>query len=224
MEKRSLPRRLKLAVVALGLLLVVAVALSVSRHRWAAALTDENPAIRAAAVRAMSWVGHNELLIAALDDEDADVRLLAAQRVEKCEPLVRALKDRHAGVRREAAYSLGRLATASCPYLYQALEDNHPRVRAGAARALLSWHDEPKRMHEWTPDEEQVLVPLLCPLVGDSDEEVRRLAVVLLERFHLRTPEIREQALRVLRAAAKDPVLEVREAGARALKRFKPTP
>ena len=65
--------------VSCGLGLVVLCAVPSRRQRWEEALADESPAVRAAAVRAMPRGGNEQLLMDALRDGDADVRLLTAQ-------------------------------------------------------------------------------------------------------------------------------------------------
>src|SRR5262249_42092776 len=81
-----------------------------------------NPAVRVAAIRAGA---SDAFLLQALRDEDADVRLIAAQHLggtggaipARIAALVEALGDPHAGVRREAAESLYRIGTTAAPAL-----------------------------------------------------------------------------------------------------------
>jgi HEAT repeat protein len=149
-------------------------------------LTDPNPAVRAAAVRELKRDGNEQLLIDRLRDEDPDVRLLAAQRLGREDAsgavlaaLITALKDEHAGVRREAAWSLGKSGPNAWPHLRDALRDEDPRGRAGAALALSNAyrHKEP---HPWPSQESKTLVPILNELVNDADPEVRRNAEAAL--------------------------------------------
>jgi HEAT repeat protein len=149
-------------------------------------LTDPNPAVRAAAVRELERDGNEQLLIDRLKDEDADVRLLAAQRLggpgtnaAALAALVGALKDEHAGVRREAAWSLGESGPGAWPHLRDALCDEDPRVRAGAALALSDAYRH-KEVHPWPSQESKALVPILNELVNDPDPEVRRNAEAAL--------------------------------------------
>src|SRR5262249_57849068 len=107
-------------------------------------LADPDPAVRAAAVRALARAGRTHRLIGCLQDEDGDVRLLAAQAMgawgRKCpqasRPLVQALGDPRADVRWAAAESLCSLSPASVPALCEGLQHANPRIRAGAALAL----------------------------------------------------------------------------------------
>jgi hypothetical protein len=69
-----------MAAAAFGLIVAVLALVRWLQHkRWVEALQDEAPAIRAAAVRGLPPDGNEQLLIDRLADEDADVRLLAAE-------------------------------------------------------------------------------------------------------------------------------------------------
>src|SRR3954452_113560 len=83
----------------------------------AAAFKDGNPAVPSAAV---GVAAEPAVLITALQDENPDVRLVAAQRLRGAGPretaaLIGALEDKHAGVRRESAESLSRIGAAAVP-------------------------------------------------------------------------------------------------------------
>jgi HEAT repeat protein len=114
------------------------------RLHYRATLQDPNPAVRAAAIRAMGFPGDVNLLIGALQDDNADVRLLAAQHLggrgpesgRRADALIPILKDSHPGVRREAAEALCWIGAEAVPALCRALADPDPRIRAGAALAL----------------------------------------------------------------------------------------
>jgi HEAT repeat protein len=150
-------------------------------------LGSPNPAERAAAVRAMGYPGDVPRLLGALHDENADVRLLAAehlggrgpQSAERTRGLIDVLKDPHAGVRREAAEALSSIGADAVPALCEALADPDPRVRAGAALAL-SDVAEPKGGRERTREELSTVTPLLKKLVDDGDAEVRKNAAAAL--------------------------------------------
>jgi HEAT repeat protein len=159
------------------------------RHRkWVADLRDPNPAVRAAAVRALSRTDRRHLLIGMVEDEDADVRLLAVMRLggpgpdapPRCRALIDALDDQHAGVRREAARSLGAVGPSAWPALEQALQDKRPRLRAGAALALdlTCWEKDPD---PWPAVQAKTVVPSLEKLLTDNDPEVRRNAAQALK-------------------------------------------
>ncbi len=136
--------------------LVVIVAGVVAVRGWQGqgkpGLDDENPAVRAAAVRSLPLRGNEERLIAALEDENADVRLLAAgrlggateKRAEGIAALVGALKDPHAGVRRQAVWSL---------------------------EAMLSNGKEPT---PWAEQVRPIILEALDRQAKDADPEVRR--------------------------------------------------
>ncbi|HWG47142.1 MAG TPA: HEAT repeat domain-containing protein [Gemmataceae bacterium] len=108
-------------------------------------LDDPSPAVRVAALRATGYEGNVDLLMKGLQDEDADVRLVAAMQLQRrgaqAAPSARALvvaslKDNHVGVRREAAEALHDIGAAAAPALIEALGDPDPRIRAKAAGAL----------------------------------------------------------------------------------------
>ncbi len=155
-----------------------------------ASVTDENPAVRAAAIRAMGWQGYAvgwqgdaSLLIEALRDENADVRLLAAEHLGRngsqgdwrATALIDALKDPHTGVRRAAAESLCSIGPESAAALIKALTDPDPRVRAGAALALGDVGLQ-KEDRQRAANEVQTITPLLKKLLDDEDAEVQRNA------------------------------------------------
>lgn len=164
------------AALVLGL---VTLAVAYPRRAEADHLRDPNPAVRAAAVRATHSPAE---LVGALRDENSDVRLLAARRLqwrkdlgdETVRALVGALKDRHAGVRREAAKGLGFIGPPAWPAVRDALRDPDPRVRAGAAFAV-EWGPGLKDVGH--PGEAETFTPLLQSLAEDDAPEVRRAAV-----------------------------------------------
>lgn len=150
----------------------------------APSLRDENPAVRMAALRKLDNERDVGRLIEALADENADIRLVAAQKLGggkqsvdcRIEALMPMLKDPHAGVRREAAESLGRFGSESSAVLCAALKDEDPRVRAGAALAL----DSSRRFKSpcnRSPDEILRIKPLLYQLLRDENAEARRNAI-----------------------------------------------
>jgi HEAT repeat protein len=165
-----------------------AVIVNVPQGGSAASVRDENPAVRAAAIRAMGWHGDANLLIEALRDENADVRLLAAEHLGERGPqgerraaaLVEALKDPHAGVRRVVAESLCSIGPESALALIKAVTDPDPQVRAGAALALGDVGMD-KGSRQRAPNEVQTITPLLNKLLDDEDAEVRRKAAGALE-------------------------------------------
>jgi HEAT repeat protein len=173
----------------IALLVAVAVLSVVMVRRWQrvrleARLGDEDPAVRAAAIRALPLDGNEELIIKMLQDEDADVRLVAVAALarpygerpdvpgtRRAQALVGALRDPHLGVRRSAVWSLSSLGRKAWPTIREALQDKDPLVRAWAARALggYSPHEEPPPSRE----EKQELIRLLLPLTRDPDPNVR---------------------------------------------------
>jgi HEAT repeat protein len=179
--------RCVLAGSALGVGVLLAV-WALTRHAPTVSLQDPNPAVRVAAIRAMGTPGDAELLIAALRDEDADVRLVAAQHLggsgpqaeQRAAALGEALKDRRAGVRREAAESLWSLGPVSSPVLLRGLTDPDPQVRAWSAFAL-GHGGRAKEDRSRPPGEVTAASPLLAGLLNDEDPEVRRRAAEALD-------------------------------------------
>jgi len=188
MNKRWL---LLTAAAVLGLVLVVwVVAPWFQRDRLVQGLHDENPAVRAAAIRRLPWGSDEALLIERLTDDDDDVRLLAAERLggegpngeERAWALVRSLKDPHAGVRREAARSLGLIGPDAWPAIREALNDADARVRMGAAIALEDACSPKQLKRPWPSRESDVVVPALRELLDDADPEVCCIAKEALGR------------------------------------------
>jgi HEAT repeat protein len=171
------------ATVLLVLVLLVAGARWVARlgaANTAARLKDPSPAVRVAAIRDSQERIPDDLLIEALKDEDADVRLVAARYLHgrndsSIRALLDALRDKHAGVRRQAAESLCEIGAPAVPRLCEALNDPDPRVCAGAALALSDVAG-PKGGRQRDQAELDTVIPLLRALLKDEDAEVRRNA------------------------------------------------
>jgi HEAT repeat protein len=157
--------------------LLVALAVRLWPDRcWERELQDGDPAVRAQAVRDMPHGGNQHLLVAALRDEDADVRLLAVSRVGEAEALVQALKDPHAGVRRQAAEALGWIVPGAWPALRDGMADPDPRVRAGSALAIRCSFQLRKDDPPWSSEELQAIAQALTELLKDDKVEVRKNA------------------------------------------------
>jgi HEAT repeat protein len=183
--------RLIIAVVALLILGLGAMTgwIQLRKSRDTARLKDQDPAVRVAAIRDAPGEVGVDLLIEALGDEDADVRLVTALELRRrgpeaakaTEALIEALADRHPGVRREAAEALCWIGPKSGPALYDALKDPNPRVRAGAALALgdIGNHMGGKRARP--RGEAKIIEPILKELLQDEDEEVRKNAAHTLK-------------------------------------------
>jgi HEAT repeat protein len=152
-------------------------------------LRDPNPAVRAAGIRRLDVNSDPDRLLPLLNDDDPDVRLLCAMRLggrgakdAETLALVDALKDRHAGVRRAAAESLGASWPSTEKVLTDALTDSDARVRAGAAFAV-SWAPDGMQDRKVTAAQAEQLRPLLRNLLNDGNSEVRRNASRALERI-----------------------------------------
>jgi HEAT repeat protein len=139
------------------------------RQRQAkAVLHGETPALRVAAIRSMGNSGDVAILIQALHDPDADVRMVAAQRLgflregarKATMPLIQAFKDPHIGVRQEAAWALADIGADAVPYLAEALADPDPRVRKWITRAMLAMTN-PMMGRAWSPEQVDKIAPAL---------------------------------------------------------------
>jgi HEAT repeat protein len=214
-----------IASVAIMLVLVCAVVvfLKYRQPRWTPSFQNENPAIRLAAVRLMSRTKDADQLIQALKDADADVRLVAAQRLggegpeapKRIQALVAALADPHAGVRWEAAESLASIGPEVGTTLMQALQEKNSHVRAGAA-LVLGLPRRPKDLRWQSPLEERLIAPLLCSALKDENAEVRRNSAGTLGVMRLDGPEL-TLAVSSLATALKDDDAQVRANVAHAL-------
>src|SRR5262245_41325689 len=184
-------------------LLILGVAVAVCafwfwNRRPSARWQDMSPAMRVAAIRDTRATPDVDLLLQALTDEDTDVRLVAVMHLRGLESrgaeiaraLIEALKDSHAGVRREAAESLSKIGPESGPALTEAPKDPNPRVRAGAALALGDIGSV-MGMGRVRPDgEARRIEPLLQKLLEDDDPEVRQNAAHTLKviEWEVRAP------------------------------------
>ena len=158
-------------------------------------LDDPNPAMRVAAVRATGSHGDVDLLMRALQDEDKDVRLVAAAylagRREEAGPsaktLVSLLKDKHEGVRREASRALSAIGAPAASALVEALSDPDPRVR-NAALDGLGDIGRPKEERLRSPEERALVISALQRIMrNDDDANIRQKARALF-RYLRRQP------------------------------------
>jgi HEAT repeat protein len=191
-----------------------------------AALRDDNPAVREAAVGVLSEVDTaNKHLVPAVVDllgrEDREQRghRTARQRAivlvspigqPALDTLLEFLRGKDAGRRAGAALAIGCLemaAARSAPALKEALQDGQPRVRLYAAEAL--W----RVTGDATP-----ALPVLCAALKGEDDRLRRAAAELLDELG---PAARE-AVPALVAALKDPDEQVRISAVQALGRVGP--
>lgn len=171
------------------------VTLTFMNGRHAASLEDPNPAMRVAAVRATGWHGDVDLLTRALQDEDANVRLIAvmylARRREEAGPSVQALaallKDTHESIRREAATALSAIGAPAAPALVEALSDPDVEVRKAALDGLGN-SGRPKEERLRSPEERALVISTLQRVMRtDDDADVRQKARELL-RYLRRQP------------------------------------
>ena len=181
-------------VVVLVVCAIVAVPVWTFSHdrQFAPTIYDADPAVRVAAIRATGYEGHVDLLRKALQDDDADVRLVAAMYLQRrgaaaapCAKalLMASLKDNHVGVRREAAEALHEIGAAAAPTLIEALADPEPRVRAKAARAL-SVVAVTKEERRPPADELTSATAALENVLQDEDAEVRKNASNSIAYIH----------------------------------------
>lgn len=148
-------------------------------------LHDKNPAIRAAAVRQL-YDEHK--IIQMLDDENADVRFLAVQRLAESGPdgamaLIPMLADENKMVRVEAARSLRSIGPSAYSAVCAGLQDEDPRIRVGCAKAAPYGKND-KEGGNWPAQMARDLAPFLRNLLNDEDPEVRENAAKALERVN----------------------------------------
>ena len=169
-------------------------------------------------------------LIAALKDENSDVRKAAAEALGKIgdaravEPLIAALKDRYSDVRQAASEALGKIGAPAVEPLIAALKDKD--VRASATEALV-----------------KIGAPAVEPLIAalkDENKNVRQAAAAMLVRLGWQPGRdeaagwywmvkgdwhncvaLGSPAVKPLIAALKDAGWSVREAAAKALGEIK---
>jgi hypothetical protein len=175
--------RRKCWIIGLALLLIGGyIALLVHWHlKRETALHGATPAVRVAALRSGEGV---QVLIDALHDEDADVRMVAAQQLWResraARALMETLKDNQSGVRVEAAKSLAWIGSPAVPVLLEAFADPDPRARQGACLALdIMTHS--KKSPDFSPEDISRIFTAIQPLLNDEDPEVRRHAESILK-------------------------------------------
>jgi HEAT repeat protein len=181
------------------------------------ALKDEDKFVRKETAKALQILSESrrerafESLISALDNEDDEVRRLAAESLGlfDCEkaipPLVSALKSGDATVRRFAADALGRIRSKKAlqPLIYVLVFDNNGSVREEAAKALGKIKSR------------RAIEPLIDALM-DQNNEGRSGAAEAIGRIKA------ENAVDHLIAALTDTDDFTRLAAAKALGRIKP--
>ena len=189
---------------------------------------DDNPGIRAEAVRALGGLaGQMKVeiprVIEALGDEDARVRLYAATslgwRPGKRSPalvpaLGRALTDPGEQVRRESARTLGWLgldAEAALPMLRASANDPEKEVREQVAEAIAALEKAALTFRSET-------LPGAIAELDNADPIVRALAASRLEGFGPRASE----AVPALARCLADREVDVRRAAAGALGQLGP--
>jgi HEAT repeat protein len=165
--------------IALGI--VIAVFVLPGQLRLKQALRDPNPAVRANALR--RGAGESRV-IESLQDEDPDVRCVAAERLgvggssaARAKALIPLLMEDHTHVRRQAAFSLADIGPSAWPALQEALKDANPHLRSGVARALpdIYWGK-----NGWN---QAPMLSALDELLSDADGEVRDSAKYAIDRF-----------------------------------------
>jgi HEAT repeat protein len=193
--KRAIWLLCRAAALLVPVIAVPVLTLTYLNWRPTASLDDPNPAMRVAAVRATGSHGDVDLLMRALQDEDADVRLIAAMylagRREEAGPSVKALvallKDKHEGIRREAITALSAIGAPAARALVEALSDPDPRVRDGALDGLGNI-GRPKEERLRSPEERALVISTLQRIMRmDDDANIREKARALF-RYLRRQP------------------------------------
>jgi HEAT repeat protein len=180
-------------------------------ERLNSAAGHRKPAVRRHAVAGLTFRRgrrSTEALIRALGDEDLEVQFIAATELrerEPVDPLIAALSDRNAGIRKHAVEILGELKAAkAADHIMVALKDHNSGVREKAAYAIGRLED--RRAGE-----------LLLSALNDGVSFVRRNAAEALGR--IREPRAVEPLINTL----KDKSALVRRAAATALGRLRDT-
>lgn len=125
--KRALLISCYAAALFVPIIAVPWITLSLPDWRNAPTLDDPNPAVRVAALRAIGSRGHVDLLIRGLQDEDADVRYVAAVELpargrdagSHVKELIALLKDEHKHVRGAAIGTLNAIGVPANPALLE---------------------------------------------------------------------------------------------------------
>lgn len=183
--------------------------MSKSTNAWVEELNSENKAMRAEAVRALSYMGEAVLepLLHLLESDDAPLAELAQIFGQIGQPALDQLMDwlqqPQAERREKAARLLARIAdTRTVLALVMALDDADSTVRAAVAEALGSFSDP------------RVVAPLVETL-SDEEPPVRASAAISLGNNY-RDPRTRPALLEI----SHDPHPLVRAGTARALARL----
>lgn len=191
----------------------------------AQAMKNPDDTVRQYVVQVLAQAGPDAIpaLALAIDDQNQQVRVLAldalGQMARPRQPaattglgpeiwpiLIRAFKDEHEDVRRQAASGFYRDETAAVPLLRSALKDSDPKVRLGAAKAL----------REMGPDAKDASGDLVLAL-KDPDSDVRDQAITALIDVDPTCKEV----LAILIHRLEDPNREVRDKAIEQLQRMK---
>ncbi|MSU62462.1 MAG: hypothetical protein EXS31_08705 [Pedosphaera sp.] len=152
-------------------------------------LSDSDKVIRREAAHQLSLLGAEARaalpeLIKALDDSQQQVWLGAVVALAQIGPdakdsISALLRGLNRTAQREgrqvwyrSSFALGRIGVAAVPALIDSLKSSEALVRAGAAQAL-----------GWIGTDAGPALPLLAPLLNDSDEQVRQLSGEALARI-----------------------------------------
>jgi len=171
-----------------GFAIVIAIATAVYfaidtvQNPYRPSFDDPDPAVRADAIRRSSCCHTDSRFFELAKDENADVRILAADllggegpRAERrAIALARLLEDVQLGVRRQAALSLGSIGADAWPHVRNALIHTSLRVRIAA---ILSLNFRFLDKVQWPLQLAKEIVPVLEQLAReDIDDDVRRYA------------------------------------------------
>jgi HEAT repeat protein len=191
----------------------------------AQAMKNPDDTVRQYAVQVLEDAGPDAIpaLTLAIDDQNQQVRVHALDALgEMARPrqpaattglgpeiwpiLIRAFKDEHEDVRRQAASGFYRDETAAVPLLRHALNDSDPKVRLGAAKAL----------RQIGPDAKDASGDLVLAL-KDPDKDVRDQAITTL----IDVDPTRKEVLPILIQRLEDPDPKVRGKAVEHLERMK---
>lgn len=220
-----------------------------------AAAGDESPEVRACVIQALRECADfkkppalHDAFIAALTDSSALVRTRAAEALKYWLPsaapaLMRALRDPHAPVRREAVEALGtlRLPATIKTIAERLFDDEDEETRSQAASALGHMRHERATAHlvkafgntaearsvRWNilwalgDSDAPQAVPVLCAALSDPDAEFRERAADSLGRLYWEDGTDTTLPLQALCSALNDAEAGVRKSACEALGRLR---
>ena len=184
-------------------------------REWIRLASSSDDPMQQQALTALDKIGPAfiPILTELLKDEEANVRLHAAQALRNLGPeakpaipaLIGSLKDEHGMVRAQAAWTLGKIgpeAKPAIPVLTELLKDEGPLVRLGAAEALVEIDSQTKAaipvLTEFLKDENVWNRLHAAKALAKIDSEKKNAVAALTEL--LKNKDARQAASEALKA------------------------